>query len=148
MTLAISRCIDQIVAIQRGLRITSPVELQTANAVRYTLEAGLPDTPLWANTWKLPRLSESAGNREANFTVVMSCYAEDSDPDLAAQIATAFWEVAMDEFAKHTTLNGTCQLAQVIARDNGPHVARVTGRTLLGVTILLDVLIQDFPTYG
>ena len=150
MTLDIGACMDYLVELEKTLAIDSPVELATAEAVRYTLDAGIPDSPFWMNTWTLRTMRESAGTREANFTVTMDCYVEDADPDQASRIATAFWQALMDVLPRHTTLGGNCQLAEIIQQPRSSlHVARgVSGRILMGATVTLDVLIQDFPTYG
>lgn len=98
--MALRTIMQQIVTIESGLSIASPMALSSPRAylIAPRQSVGLTDKVVFMN-WPDTALEKRMGGfREDNFTVMIDCLVNDSDSDRAADIALAFFDAAWVAF--------------------------------------------------
>lgn len=113
MSLSIGAALDQIIAIQKSLAITTPTALTVKKAFRTVprQEGNLPDLPAFINVVGQGRETRGpTGQRTHTYDVHMQLFIGNADTDVGADIALAFHDQVLAAFDGHVTLSGTCTL--------------------------------------
>ena len=146
----IRSALDQIVVIQGGLSITSPVTASVKKAYKYVPKASvaLPDNPAWTNDWSLTSLERFVSFRVQNYTVHSQLFVQDADIDRAADIASAF----LDKFI--TALDADISLSQTVTqhtlRGGNPTLVGLerAGQIYIGLDLFLDLEMKEAVSFG
>ena len=146
----IRTALDQIVTIQGGLSITSPLSVSVKKAYKYVPNASvaLPDAPAWTNDWTLTSLERFVSLRIQNYTVHMQLFVKDANIDRAADIASAFLDKLITALDADISLSQT--VTQHTLRGGNPTLVGLERANLpyIGLDLFLDLEMKEGKTFS
>lgn len=147
--MSIRTMLDELVRLQEGLSITSPVKQSITKAYKYAPSAktGLK-TPFWINTWAFGQQDDVVVEGTANYTVTMQLFCEYANFDRGIDIATAFHEAFLTAYTANRQLKTTANVKTAIQtslRGPDPTIAGLDfhGQTYPGLTMFLDAIVSN-----
>jgi hypothetical protein len=142
--MTIRAALDKLVTLEKGLSITSPVNLSVKDAHKYIPPQthNVVETPVWMNAWRLNEMSWLPGNqRMSSYSINMRLAAISAtvEQDRGADIATSFWEALIKALRNDVNLGGT--IDQHKLRSEGPTlvVLEFAGKAYIGLDVWLDI---------
>jgi hypothetical protein len=137
-----------VVSLQEGLSITSPVSASIKRAYKYMppMSSALPDCPCFINSWTLAEQELDLGLRILFYTINMQLAVDDSDQDQAADIASSFMNAFITAHNADVQLGGSCNITTLRGSDPTLAVLQWAGVSYIGLDLLLDVEIKDAVT--
>lgn len=144
---------DQVIAIQSALSITSPVSASIRKAWPYPppMSVAIRDTdmPCFINEWSFEREERTTnGLRQQYYTVHMLLIVGDADMDRAFAIASGFMATIVDAFDATETINKSAFWS--VLRGGSPTLVAVrrNGEPYAGIELFLDVTLTEGQMYG
>lgn len=136
--------LDRITEIQKAISIDDPmrVDIQAAYKLVPPASVQLPDLPCFLNTWTLVGMETNPEMRTLRYQVSMQCVVARAtvEDDISADIATALFEQALDDFGHDIALAGTVTIA--IMRGGDPTLVIIErGQAYIGWQAILDIQI-------
>ena len=149
----IRAAMTNLVALQAGLSITSPLALAVKKAWPYVPPQSvlLPDLPCWTNSWDLGREDRFVGMREQRYTVQMQLFVAEAgagEQDRQADVATAFMDKLVDALDADVTLGQT--VSEHWLRGASPSLAILErgGKSYIGLNLFLDLRLTEAKSFG
>lgn len=141
----IRTALDQVVTIQAGLAITSPITATIKKAWKYMApqEQLAPDCPCWMNTWRMDNEDRSPSMRVQFYVVNMQLFTDDADQERAADIATAFHVALVDALDAKLTLSGAVKQQTLRGGDPSLAILERGGRAYVGLNLFLDIILKE-----
>ena len=140
----------QLVALQAGLTIASPIPASIKKAYTYFPPASVanPDCPCFMNSWTMTDEVRDGGMRWQHYTVHMQLFVDNADKDVAADIAAGFHVALVDALDISTSLGGT--VAMQIIRGGSPTLAVLerSGQAYMGLDLYLDLTLKEGKAFA
>lgn len=139
----IRTALDNLVALQETVSITSPVAMSITKAYKHPpgrqIAAG---APFVVNTWAFPAQDFNIAQSVHRYTINMQVFCEDADLERAGDIAAAFHEAILNAWRADPKLTqaGVAGVIGAHLRGGDPTLVALeyNGKTYAGLDLFLD----------
>ena len=129
-------------ALQKSIKITSPVTAQVKRAYWGAPPQTLSDLPCVINALAEPERTLGFGSRDQRVRINVQLLAAKAtvEDERSSRIATALWFAAKDAFDKDTTITGTVAFSTLRGADpTVPGILTHAGEAYIGFNAFLEI---------